>query len=98
MAGIDKIYGTQKQYNELRKWLKNNPISINCCIGSKTIKGKDEDIFANERPLLYLYPVKGYSKDYRPISNFPHEIDEWLLKSCPINWVIEKIKEQYNIK
>ena len=24
MAGIDKIYGTQEQYNELAKWLNEN--------------------------------------------------------------------------
>ena len=24
MAGIDKIYGTQKQYRDLKRWLKKN--------------------------------------------------------------------------
>ena len=24
MAGIDKIYGTQKQYDQLKQWLENN--------------------------------------------------------------------------
>jgi hypothetical protein len=32
------------------------------------------------------------------ITNFPTEIDKWLLDNCPIDWVKEAIKEQYGIK
>ena len=30
-----------------------------------------------------------------PITNFPEKIDRWLLKNCPIDWVIARIKAQY---
>lgn len=47
----------------------------------------------------YLYPRDIYqTSESRPISNFPEKIDKWLLKNCKIEWVIKRIKEQYNIK
>jgi hypothetical protein len=84
MAAIDKIYGTQKQYNELKEWLKENQKPIKCKWGMLM-------------PGNYLYPRNGYNKERRPISNFPHEVDKWLLKNCPIEWVTDNIKEQYGI-
>ena len=45
--------------------------------------------------MKYLYPRDGYINNDRPISNFPVNIDIWLLKKCKIDWVINKIKEQY---
>lgn len=32
-----------------------------------------------------------------PISSFPEVVDVWLLKSCPIEWVVERIKDQYGL-
>ena len=74
MAGIDKIYGSQAQYNELEEWLKANRPSA----------------------LVHLYDKNAYSPIDRPISNFPTSVDKWLLKHCPLRWVEERIKEQYN--
>jgi len=77
MAGIDKIYGTTKQYAEFRAWLEKY----------------------NRKAIPYLYPKFDYEDNSeRPISNFPEKIDKWLLKYCTIDWVVKKIKEQYNIK
>jgi hypothetical protein len=74
MAGIDKIYGTQEQYYELRDYLtKNHPDA-----------------------LRYLYP-ENYGCYDRPISNFPTKVDQWLLKRCPLEWVTDRIREQYNL-
>lgn len=43
----------------------------------------------------YLYPKDGYNNNYRPISNFPLEIDEWLKENCPLDFVQKRLKEQY---
>jgi len=34
----------------------------------------------------------------KPISNFPEEVDRWLLKNCDIDWVISRIKDQYGLE
>lgn len=41
MSAIDKIYGTQEQHNELKKWLKENqrPVKIAWDYDMVTIKG-----------------------------------------------------------
>lgn len=80
MAGIDKIYGTTDQYDELRNFLvRHHRFALN-----------------------YLYPRDCWEDtNYRPISNFPEKIDKWLLKYWrrhKLQWVIDRIKEQYNIK
>lgn len=95
MAGIDKIYGTQKEYNEFKKWLKENQKPIKCRIGFNYSKIKYE--YSKCLPTEYLYGRNGFNKEDRPISNFPEAIDKWLLKHCPIEWVIKRIKEQYGI-
>lgn len=81
MAGIDKIYGTNEQYNEFFKWLSENQKQIN-----------------GRWPTSFLYPKEGYDVENRPISNFPEAVDKWLLSNCPFDWVINRIKFQYNIE
>ena len=93
MAAIDKIYGTQEQYDDLEDWLKGNEKPIRCRVGMEWIKNRP--IYESSLPSEWLYSKKGYDKDDRPISNFPNEIDRWLLKNCPLQWVTDKIKEQY---
>ena len=36
------------------------------------------------------------SEEYLVLTNLPEDIDNWLLENCPIDWVIARIKEQYN--
>lgn len=45
--------------------------------------------------LDYLY---GYEegRDIRPISNFSNGADGFLWDNCPLNFVKERLKEQYN--
>ena len=43
----------------------------------------------------YLYSKNGYNKEYRPISNFRLDVDEWLKKNCPLGFVQKRLKEQY---
>lgn len=97
MAGIDKIYGTQKQYNEFKNWLKENQKPIKCRVGFTLFKGKETPIYEMVLPTECLYFAHGYKKIERPISNFPEAIDRWLLKNCKIEWVIARIKEQYGL-
>jgi len=95
MAAIDKIYGTQIQYNELKTWLKINQKPFKCWVGVSYSSNKRKEIYEMRLPTQYLYPKSGYDKNKRPISNFPENIDKWLLKNCPIEWVVNRIKEQY---
>ena len=47
----------------------------------------------------YFYPRDGYEDNNdRPITNLPEKEDMWLLDNCPIKWVTDRIKDQYNIK
>lgn len=75
MASIDKIYGTQDQYNQLYNWIAKNHAGW-ICYFYQDRKGWDD---GNEHP----------------ISNFPEYIDYTLLVECPLEWVTDRIKEQY---
>lgn len=76
MAAIDKIYGTNEQYDELYTWMDANYPSY----------------------LPYFYPKDGYTSDNRPIANLPCSGDYLLAKYCPIQWVLNALKEQYGGK
>lgn len=80
MAAIDKIYGSNEQYDEFWMWAREAKPFI----------------------LKWFYPKGDYNKNSphgydksRPITNFPTEVDMWLLVSCPLGWVVERIKDQY---
>ena len=100
MAGIDKIYGSTEQYDEFYNWLLENEISMKCRIGFNWDGRTDIDIFDDILPSECLYQRGEYKSnpDARPISNFPEEVNKWLLKVCPLKWVTDRIKEQYGIK
>lgn len=50
------------------------------------------------RFIKWLYPRNGYNDNDRPISNFPHEADQFLIGHCPIAWVADAIRDQYGGK
>jgi hypothetical protein len=84
MAGIDKIYGTQAQYDEFREWLeKNKPDAV--------------DYLSSKVSEQVQYGIDFTPDSIRTISNFPESIDMWLLDNCPIEFIRERIKDQYNI-
>jgi len=76
MAAIDKIYGTNEQYDEFYLWTKLHRPSM---IGR-------------------FYPKNGYPPQDRPITNLSEEDDVWLLNNCNIDWVVARLKEQYDQK
>jgi len=91
MAGIDKIYGTFDQCVELRNWLKENEKPINCRMGWCSEEG---DTFEDVLPSEFVYQGEEISGKI-VISNFPEKVDMWLLENCPLDWVVNCIKEQY---
>ena len=96
MAGIDKIYGTQVQFLQLKNWLKKHQKAINCKVGCEwTEDGEVIDEYEDVLPTDCLYEETGYAEDYRPIANFPSKIDEWLKENCTIDFVQARLKEQY---
>ena len=93
MAGINRIYGAQQQYLELKEWLERTQKPIRCVVGWGSVDGKYE--YQDILPTDCLYDEDGYNEDYRPISNFPSEIDKWLIKECPLQFVRDRLKQQY---
>jgi hypothetical protein len=52
-------------------------------------------------PLLldYFYTWDGewlYDGREHPITNFPEFADVWVYHNCPITWVVDYIRDQYN--
>lgn len=84
MASIDKIYGTQGQYDELHLWLKQ----------------QSADHKEAQDALKAMLPVDHPAPDGGPIriiANFPSHVDQWLWFHCPIAWLIERLDDQYLI-
>lgn len=79
MAGIDKIYGTQAQYRELRDWLHEHGDPHGASGHLYPEKGYGDDL----------------STGPRPISNFPRNVDKYLWKHCKLDWVITALRFQY---
>lgn len=76
MAGIDKIYGSNEDYDVFYLWAATH----------------------NKELLKHFYPRDGYDPKYeRPITNFPQHLDEWLIKNCPVPFVRERLREQYDL-
>jgi hypothetical protein len=48
--------------------------------------------------LPYFYTLdSGGNPKYGPITNLDEEDDMWLLKNCPLTFVTDRIKDQYNL-
>lgn len=57
-------------------------------------------LYENKPDLVkYLQDDADWDSDKtRAISMFPQEADKWLLENCPIEWVTDQIREQYDLK
>lgn len=88
MAYIDKIYCySRKEFRQFWDW----------CI--KFQKECLRDTGKNLLDHFYYTPDEvdkdGYYPYGFPITNFPEKIDMWLYKHCPVNFVRERLREQY---
>ena len=83
MAAIDKIYGTNKEYDEFYQWIEDNFPEL-----TQAFYPKNEDAYDKS---------SAYFNEVRPLTNFSEAADMWLLKNCPIKWVTEQIEEQYGL-
>ena len=79
MAAIDKLYGTPNQIVEFYDWCKEN--------NPFTTKYFYDWNMAESGDLL--------DSEKYPICNFPTSVDRWMVKHCPIQWVVTQIKHQY---
>lgn len=57
-------------------------------------ENKPEYLAYVTRPDTYKHLSDNYE---RPLSYFSEKADVWLLDNCPIEWVTDRIMEQYNI-
>lgn len=89
MAEIDRIYGNYPQYLELKKYIFDNREKI------KKETGEDPkyDIYILEPKYEKLW--RETPNEIYAISNFSHKIDNWLIKNCKIEFVVERLKIQY---
>lgn len=69
-------------------------------------KEQREELYAwceVNKPEALRYFYDWYSPEWddgleHPITNFPEEIDMWLITNCPLSWVVAYIKDQYGIE
>jgi hypothetical protein len=79
MAGIDKIYGTLKEYEKFKAWCKEE--------------------FPEALHFFYEWGDEWeWGNMEHPMTNFPEWVDKKLLKICPLDFVTDRIKEQYGIE
>lgn len=92
MAGIDKIYITEEQLPFFKHWVKK--VSDKCL----------QETGYNIMDYVYNLDIKKVRKDYMgvaefPVSNFPEEIDRWILNgNCGIDFILNRVKFQYGIE
>ena len=85
MAGIDKTYTSSwEEYRSLVEWCKDKSFVL-----------KNGDVV---RPSRYIY--KWQKEDFDgereiPVWNTPTYLDIWLIRNCPIEFIQERLKEQY---
>jgi len=51
----------------------------------------------NPDALQYFYEWYWSDCEKHPIAKFPTSVDMWMLKNCPIAWVVERIRNQYGL-
>ena len=85
MAGIDKTYTSSwEEYRSLVEWCKDKSFVL-----------KNGDVV---RPSRYIY--KWQKEDFDgereiPVWNTPTYLDIWLIRNCPLEFIQERLKEQY---
>lgn len=105
MAGIDKTYiHNYSQYKEVYDWCKDKEVTLKNGVTFKPLnflyKITEEEFNNNkkewiERNLKFL-SKKELENNYEfPIWNTPLYFDIWLIRNCPINFIQDRLKQQY---
>jgi len=85
MAGIDKTYTKRwEEYQSLVEWCKDKSFTL-----------KNGDVI---RPSRYIYEWDKESFDGEkslPVWNTPTYLDIWLIRNCPLEFIQDRLKEQY---
>lgn len=82
MAAIDKIYGNKKQHEEFYNWCKEN-----CPPALRWFYYTPDEV--------EKFPID--DEDEVVVANFPKEVDHFMLYNCDIDWVTERIWDQYGL-
>ena len=82
MASIDKTYLRYEDYLTLKNWCENTQLIY------------DNGKIGSPMDFLFLYdePYEGKA----PVWNTPKSFDRWLYHNCPLSFIQERLKEQYN--
>lgn len=82
MAGIDKTFLSYEDYLTLKEWCENTKL-----IYDDGSEGSPKDFLC-----LYDEPYEGEA----PVWNTPESFDRWLYYNCPLSFIQQRLKEQYN--
>ena len=110
MSYIDKTYITiYKQFKEVRDWCKGKIVETDNGIkyhAEDFLNDKDmtEEYFNNWKKEVIEKRMKNYGETYEdaykrseiPLWNTPFYFDRWLIKNCPIQFIQDRLKYQYD--
>lgn len=94
MAAIDKIYITSiEQYREYKKWCNSIPYQRDS-IGN--LWHPSEFIYDGYRTMTEQDYINSLSNSKEiPLCNNPSYVDVFLIRNCPIEFIQNRLKEQY---
>ena len=110
MAYIDKTYfTTYEQWKQVRDWCEDKIVETNNGIkyhAEDFLNDKDmtEEFFNNWKKEVTEKRMKNYGETYEdaykrseiPLWNTPFYFDRWLIKNCPIQFIQDRLKYQYD--
>lgn len=93
MAAIDKTYlNTREQYEQVAEWCKDKLVWDNPKIYASEFINE-----YTEEDWKWLEEEKKNGKDHSIILwNTPTYFDVWLIRNCPIDFIQDRLKEQYD--
>lgn len=110
MSYIDKTYiSTYKQFKEVRDWCKDKIVELPNGLkyhAENFLNDKDmtEEYFNNWKNEIIENRIRTYGETYEkayknaeiPLWNTPFYFDRWLIKNCPIQFIQDRLKYQYD--
>lgn len=110
MSYIDKTYiTTYKQFKEVRDWCKGKIVETDNGLKYHAedfliYKNMTEEYFNNWKKEIIENRMRNYGETYEkayknaeiPLWNTPFYFDRWLIKNCPIQFIQDRLKYQYD--